>query len=81
MVKQSNERRVELETRLNHLQNAQQAKIPTYTANDIVSNIREHWAELDNEQRLQFVQQFIKKIVAEKQGREVTVKELLFNEF
>jgi len=36
---------------------------------------------LDNEQRLQFVQQFIKKIVAEKQGREVTVKELLFNEF
>jgi uncharacterized tellurite resistance protein B-like protein len=70
-----------LETRLNHLQNAQQAKIPTYTANDIVSNIREHWAELDNEQRLQFVQQFIKKIVAEKTGREVTVKELLFNEF
>ena len=70
-----------METRLKHLQNAQQAKIPTYTANDIVSNIREHWAELDNEQRLQFVQQFIKKIVAEKEGREVTVTELLFNEF
>jgi len=81
MVKQSNERRGELETRLSHLQNAQQARVPTYTASDIVTNIREHWAELDNEQRLQFVQQFIKRIIPQKTGREVTVKELLFNEF
>ena len=52
-----------------------------FWADEMITNIREHWAELDNEQRLQFAQQFIKKIVAEKTGREVTVTELLFNEF
>jgi len=83
MVRQGNERRGELEARLTHLQNAQKAKIPAYSANDIVNNIREHWAELDNEQRLQFIQQFIKRIVVHKKGRclGAIVKELEFNMF
>jgi hypothetical protein len=83
MVRQSNERRGALEARLKHLENTQKAKIPGYTIKEIVGNIRASWAKLDNERRLQFVQQFIKKLVVEKEGRckTVIVNELVFNTF
>jgi hypothetical protein len=81
MVRQSNERRGALEARLNHLQSAQKANIAVHSAIDIVANIRESWAGLDNEHRLRFVQQFVKKIVAHNEGRVVTVDTLEFNKF
>jgi len=81
MLRFSNERRGALEARLNHLQNAQKAKIPGFTVKEIITNIRESWATLDNERRLQFLQQFIKKIVVQKDGRDVVIHDLLFNEF
>jgi len=62
MVKISNERRGELEARLILLQNAQQEKAVIYTVSDIIANFRDNWAVLDGEQRLQFVQKFIKKL-------------------
>jgi len=81
MLRFSNERRGALEARLNHLQNAQKAKIPGFTVKEIITNIRESWGTLDNERRLQFLQQFIKKIVVQKDGRDVLIHDLSFNEF
>jgi hypothetical protein len=82
MLRFSNERRGELEARLSHLQNVQQAKIPGYTKKEIVANIRERWAGLDNEHRLKFIQQFIKKIVVQKVGRgKITIHDFQFNTF
>jgi len=79
MVQQSNERCMELKLRLNYLQNALTAMTSTYTARNIVTNIRENWDELDKEQRLQFVQKFIKKITVQKVEKSVVINELLFN--
>jgi len=87
MVKIGNERRVELEARQALLQNAQKAAV-VYTPSDIVENFRENWNVLDNEQRQQFIQKFIKKIIIhraapsgdEKLGR-IVIDEVVFNEF
>ena len=87
MVKLSNERRGELETRLILLQNAQAENNITFTAAEIITNLRENWTALNNEQRQEFIQKFIKKIVirAEKQNgkhhNEVIIDDVLFNEF
>jgi len=87
MVKLSNERRGELETRLKLLQNAQQEKSITYTTADIIDSFRESWKTLDNEQRQQFVQKFIKKMTVHsntengKWKSEVVIDEILFNSF
>ena len=81
MVRQSNERRGELTARLQYLENAQKANLPVYSAKEIVADIRASWAALDNEKRLQFVQQFIKRIVVTKNGRDVVVQDMEFNQF
>ena len=81
MVRQSNERRGELTARLQYLENAQKANLPVYSTKEIVADIRASWAALDNEKRLQFVQQFIKRIVVTKNGRDVTVQDVEFNQF
>jgi len=87
MVKLSNQRRSELETRLNFLQKTAPNMVNKYTAENIVSNFREQWAVLDNEQRQQFVQKFIKRIVMHgetpKAGRinEAVIDDILFNDF
>jgi len=47
----------------------------------VSTGIRASWAALDNEKRLQFVQQFIKRIVVTKSGRDVVVQDMEFNQF
>jgi site-specific DNA recombinase len=87
MVKAGNERRGELEARQALLQNAQAEKEVVYNASDIVTNFRENWTVLNNEQRQQFIKKFIKKIIfhrAERSGTrlgEVIIDEVVFNEF
>ena len=87
MVKVGNQRRSELESRLKLLENAQKANEVGFTATEIVTNFRSSWAVLDNEQRQQFVQKFIKKLVvhSEKTGvgkfRNVIIGDLQFNDY
>jgi site-specific DNA recombinase len=87
MVKVGRERRGELETRLAQLEKIKQSQRVRFSKAEIVSNIRENWKELDNEQRQQFVQKFIKKIIAHgekpRTGRinDVVIDEIVFNEF
>jgi len=85
MVKASNERRGELESRLILLQNAQKEKAITYSAKDIITNFRKNWGKLKNVERLQFMQKFIKKVIIysnpEKYHGEIVIDEIVFNEF
>jgi site-specific DNA recombinase len=82
MVKISNERRGELQARLILLESAQAAQDVTFTAADIVTNFRDNWAALDNEQRQEFIQKFIKKIVIHHENIEGKYfGEVVFNEF
>ena len=87
MVKLSNERRGELQARLILLENAQAAQGVSVTAADIITNFRENWAALNNEQRQAFLQKFIKKIVIHSEKadggyfNEVIIDEVVFNEF
>lgn len=87
MVKISNERRGKLQARLRLLENAQAAQDTTYTAADIITNFRENWAALDNEQRQAFLHRFVKKIVMHSEKAEggyfndVVIDEVVFNEF
>jgi len=85
MVKASNERRGELEARLILLQNAQKEKAVTYNTKDIIANFRKNWGKLKNEERLQFMQKFIKRVTVhsnpEKYHGEIVIYEILFNEF
>lgn len=87
MVKLSNERRGELQARLILLENAQAAQDTTYTTVDIITNFRENWTALNNEQRQEFLHKFIKKIAihSEKASggyfNNVVIDEVIFNEF
>lgn len=87
MIKLSNVRRVELETRLNLLQKTTQDVVYKYSVKEIVSDFREQWAVLNNEQRQQFVQKFVKKIVMHGELptkgniNEAVIGDILFNEF
>jgi len=87
MVKLSNERRGELQARLRLLENAQAAQDVTFTAADIITNFRENWTALNNEQRQAFLQKFIKRIVIHSEKadggyfNEVVIDEVVFNEF
>jgi hypothetical protein len=87
MVKLSNERRGELEARLNLLENAQAVKDVTFTTADILANFRENWATLDNGKRQIFIQKFIKKILMHSEAQEgeyhnrVIVDDIQFNDF
>jgi site-specific DNA recombinase len=87
MVKVGNERRGELEARLEQIDKALQCQRVRFSKAEIVSNIHENWNELDNEQRQQFVQKFIRKIIAHSEkpkfGRsnDVVIDEIIFNEF
>jgi site-specific DNA recombinase len=85
MVKASNERRGELESRLILLQNAQKEKSITYNTKDIITNFRKNWGKLKNEERLKFMQKFIKKVIVysnpEKYHGDIIIDEILFNAF
>ena len=86
MVRLSNERRNELEARLNLLQIKDEQRTARYSKADIVTNLQANWNALDNEQRLQFVQRFIKKIIVYNHAENgevhgnVVIDEVLFNE-
>ena len=87
MVKLSNARRSELTERLNILQNIETNRKTSYSKKEILANLKDNWQTLDNDQRLQFVQKFIQKIVAHRVAQEgqyfnaVTIGEVVYNEF
>jgi len=87
MVRLSNERKGELEARLNLLQSTQKSNEVIYTVKDIVSSFHENWLALDNDQRQQFVQKFIKKVVVNweapnsKSFSGAVIDKIVFNEF
>lgn len=88
MVRLNNERRGILDARLNILQSTQDNKEARYTAHEIISNLRMNWQTLNNEERLQFIQRFIKKISiqSDTQGDNrihgnVEIHDIVFNEF
>jgi site-specific DNA recombinase len=81
MVRLSSGRHGELKSRLDFLQNVQQSTAASYTKADIVTNLRENWSVLDNDQRQQFVQKFIRKIVVHSNRRAVVIDGVEFNEF
>jgi site-specific DNA recombinase len=87
MAKIGNERRKELMARLEQLEHVEQSKLVRFNKAEIVANFRENWIALDNNQRQQFIQKFIKKIVVHSEsptaGRfnEVIIDEIVFNEF
>jgi len=87
MVKLSNERRRELQVRLNRLQNVNTTQETGYSAKDIAANLRDNWHNLSNEQRQRFIQKFIKKMVVHSEPhdggcfRDVIIDEVIFNEF
>jgi site-specific DNA recombinase len=87
MIAFNNERQSELQERLTTLQNTAETQRRRYTAADVVADLRTNWNALNNEQRLQFVQQFIKKLVihSEPEGegsrfRKVIIDEVQLNE-
>ncbi|GHU53604.1 integrase [Clostridia bacterium] len=81
------ERKNELKARLERLERIEQTRQVRYTRAEIVNNVRDNWKALDDGQRQQFVQKFIKKIVVHseppKEGRrnDVIIDEIVFNEF
>lgn len=87
MVKISSQRRNDLESRLNLLENDEVTRESLYSKSEIVANFRENWQTLDNEQRLQFVQKFIKKMVVRSHAPngeiygQIVIDEIVFNEF
>ena len=87
MTKVGSERRVELEARLEQLYKSQEFQQVRHTKAEIVSNVRDNWQALDDEQRQQFIQKFIKKIIVHGEppnaGRfnEVIIDDIQFNEF
>lgn len=87
MVKLGSQQRMELESRLNRIKNDEETNAVHYSASDIVANICENWRALNNEQRLQFVQKFIKKMAIHGESYEgqyfnrIVIDEIVFNEF
>ncbi len=87
MEKMGNERKDELVARLHQVQNIECAKESRHNKKEIVASLRENWGGLNNEERLQFLQKFVKKMVVRKESRPgerygvVVIDELVFNEF
>jgi hypothetical protein len=87
MTALGNSRRIELEKRLEVLQSEENTVTIQHTAAEIAVNIRDNWAKLDNEERLKFVQTFIKKIVVRTETNtngfwsNVIIDDIVFNEF
>jgi len=85
MTALSSQQRSELEERLNHLASATKKK--HYTTADIIPNIRDNWQVLDNNERLQFVQKFVNKIIVHAKAYEgryfnsIFIDNVTFNEF
>jgi len=87
MVTVGNERKKELEERLAQLQRVQEQKRVRYSQSEIVANILTHWQVMDNTERQQFVQKFVKKIIIHAEPpkasrfNEVVIDDVQFNEF
>jgi site-specific DNA recombinase len=67
MSRRNNDRKAELSARLALLQNLEASRESRHTKKEIVADLRENWQDLDNDQRLQFFQKFIKKMVLRKE--------------
>jgi len=87
MTTVGNERRKELETRLDQLHKVQENKRIRYNQSEIVANVLTHWQVMDNAERQQFVQKFVEKIVIHAEPpkasrfNEVVIDDVQFNEF
>jgi hypothetical protein len=86
MVKISQQRRVELEARFATLENSETVRASRIDKQEILANFKENWRSLKNDQRLQFVQEFIQKIVVHGEKipgthRKIVIGEIVFNDF
>ncbi|MCL2404281.1 MAG: recombinase family protein [Defluviitaleaceae bacterium] len=87
MVKLSNKRRSELEARQVLTQSAQKKKEAIFTPSGIKANFRKNWTTLDNDQRQQFIQRYVKKIILHSDKSKgayhsvITINEIVFNEY
>ena len=87
MLAFNNERLGELQLRLNLLQSMDETKTTHQNKSEMLASIKANWQALNNHQRLQFVQKFIKKLIAHGEvpsgGHWVTVivDDLQFNDF
>jgi site-specific DNA recombinase len=87
MTERGSTRREKLVTRLNLLENIETTHEAHHTKNEILTNLKDNWQELNNEDRLQFIQKFIKKMVVRKEPHKnerwgiAVMNEVVFNEF
>ena len=87
MVKLGKDRKDELTARLKLLQNIEASLESRQSKREIVANLRENWGKLNNEQRLQFLQKFVKEMVVRKEPRPgerygvAAIEKLEFNDF
>lgn len=87
MTTVGNERRKELETRLEQLQRVLQTRTVFFNKSEIAANVRANWQVMDDTERQQFIQKFVYKIMAHSEppqvGRfnDVIIEDVLFNEY
>jgi site-specific DNA recombinase len=87
MVTRGNIRRDELNARLELLEKIEVSKEIQQNRAEIAVNLRDNWKSLDDEQRLQFIQKFIRKILLHKEPHPdeqygaVVIDEIVFNDF
>ncbi|MCL2577919.1 MAG: recombinase family protein [Defluviitaleaceae bacterium] len=88
MVAVGNDRRGELMSRLAQLERAEKYQGVRFKKAEIVASFRTHWQALDNEQRQQFMQKFVKKLTVHAEHSDVAkyrnliiIDDLQFNEF
>jgi site-specific DNA recombinase len=87
MIKIGTEKRHELEIHQSLLTTKTQKSEALINKTDIIANLKENWKLLNNKERLQFIQKFIKKMVVHKEYNgddrfgTLIISELKFNEF
>ena len=87
MSKVGKERLKELKERLEQVNRADEHKRIRYNKAEIMENILEHWQVMDNSERQQFIQKFVKKIAVHAKppkigkSNRVIIDEVVFNEF
>lgn len=86
MLKMGNKRKNELNIRLNLLKNANDTDEYSHKPQGVSASLYENWARLDNEQRQQFVQRFISKILVHGEATsgyirdKIVIDAVIFNE-
>jgi len=87
MLKKSNERKNELTKRLSLLEKAEDTSEYSFDPQEIKANLFDNWTKLDNDQRQQFIQRFISKILVHGEATtgyirdKIIIDDLQLNEF